>query len=52
MSKVSRNKPTDYGTCTGAVSEYTAHCQSSEAPEITGGPEYGNAEGCVLCTVI
>jgi hypothetical protein len=48
-SEVSRNKPTNYGTCAGPVPKYTARCQSSKTPEITGGPEYGRARRCVLC---
>jgi hypothetical protein len=52
MSEVSHHKPTDYGACTGAAPEYTACYQSSEAPEITGGLEYGSVRSCVLCMVI
>jgi hypothetical protein len=48
-SEVSHNKPTDYGTCAGPVLKYTSRCQSSKAPEITGGPEYSGARCCVLC---
>jgi hypothetical protein len=52
MSEVSRNRPTHCGASAGATPEYTAHCQSSEGPEITGGPEYGSARGYDLCAVI
>jgi hypothetical protein len=52
MSKVSRNKLTYCSASAGAMPEYTARCQSSEGPEIRGGPEYGSARSCNLCTVI
>jgi hypothetical protein len=43
---------THCGASAGATPEYTACCQSSEGPEITGGPKYGSARSCDLCTVI